>query len=142
MGSLFVQEADTATCRVCLVVKPVTEFYVDKSKRLGRRSDCKACCRARTREWYALNPRAWRRSRLRLDYGITPLQYQAMVVAQDGRCAICQDEPGPRLLSVDHDHETGAVRSLLCGRCNTGLGLFRDRPEVLRRAAEYLGGGA
>lgn len=69
-----------------------------------------------------------------------------MVVAQDGRCAICREEETAtargrvRSLAVDHDHETGAVRGLLCSRCNTALGLFRDNPALLLEAIAYLGG--
>jgi hypothetical protein len=79
-------------------------------------------------------------------FGITPEEYAAMVVAQDGRCAICREEETAtargrvRSLAVDHDHETGAVRGLLCSRCNTALGLFRDNPALLLEAIAYLGG--
>ena len=76
-------------------------------------------------------------------YGITPEQYDAMVAAQHGRCAICGRIPTGRppnghLLQVDHDHETGLVRGLLCLRCNRAIALLRDDPAVARRAAAYL----
>jgi hypothetical protein len=76
-------------------------------------------------------------------YGLTIAEYEAMVAAQDGRCAICGCRPdGPSYhtgrLHVDHDHATGRRRRLLCNGCNVGLGAFRDDPEVLRRAAEYI----
>lgn len=58
-----------------------------------------------------------------------------MLEAQDGVCAVCAVAPAAQ---VDHDHETGRVRELLCFNCNGGLGQFRDDPEVLRRAAEYV----
>jgi len=75
-------------------------------------------------------------------YGITVEQYDEMVEQQMGRCAICKlvehiDEPGKRL-HVDHCHETGAVRGLLCSKCNTGVMRSGVTPEILRRAAEYL----
>ena len=60
-----------------------------------------------------------------------------MVVAQRGVCAICL-VPGPE--HVDHDHKTGRVRAILCFNCNGGLGQFKDRPELLRRGADYLEG--
>jgi hypothetical protein len=71
--------------------------------------------------------------------GVTPEQYDEMLSAQGGTCAICEqvDHLGRRL-AVDHDHETGEVRGLLCGRCNTMLGQMNDDPELLRRAASYL----
>lgn len=77
-------------------------------------------------------------------YGLTVADYRAMFAAQDGNCAICgeaetaQREGRRQSLSVDHDHETGEVRGLLCLRCNTGLGLFLDDPLRLLAAIEYL----
>ena len=77
-------------------------------------------------------------------YGITPEEYRAMLAAQGGLCAVCGDEPPPggikasSRLHVDHDHATGKVRALLCTRCNRGIGYMRDRPDLLRLAAEYI----
>lgn len=79
-------------------------------------------------------------------YGLTGAQYNEMVIAQGGVCAVCgrpekQVHKGSgRLqnLTVDHDHETGAIRGLLCVLCNTMIGRSVDRPAVLRAAADYL----
>lgn len=77
-------------------------------------------------------------------YGLTPSQYDDLLASQDGCCAICGDPPDPNgvraasRLHVDHCHETGRVRGLLCVRCNPALGLFHDRPGLLRAAADYL----
>jgi len=68
-------------------------------------------------------------------YGLTQQQYDAMLAEQKGRCAICNEKAD---LVIDHDHEGGAVRGLLCYSCNIGLGFFKDRPVVLAAAAEYL----
>jgi hypothetical protein len=63
----------------------------------------------------------------------------ALASAQAGYCAICESELGPsRKTHIDHDHVTGAVRGLLCHRCNTGLGMFRDDADVLMSAVKYL----
>ena len=80
----------------------------------------------------------------RRHYGITPEQYEAMVEAVGGLCAICgQPERATRRgeirgLNVDHDHDTGAVRGLLCSNCNTAIGLLRDDPVRLQAAIVYL----
>lgn len=77
-------------------------------------------------------------------YGLTWDQYQAMLETQGGQCAICGATPDPNgikassRLHVDHDHETGKVRALLCNRCNQGIGYFRDDPGYMRRAAGYI----
>lgn len=79
---------------------------------------------------------------LRKAYGLTVEAYDALLIAQENRCAICgrgPDEAGwKKRLSVDHDHATGKVRGLLCNGCNVGLGSFRDTPALLLRAVDYL----
>jgi Recombination endonuclease VII len=87
-----------------------------------------------------LKQRKWR------EFGVDAQRYQDMLHEQNGCCAICrQPERAPdkasgkiRDLAIDHDHETGAVRALLCSSCNTALGLFRDDPALLGAAKEYL----
>ena len=74
---------------------------------------------------------------IRRKFGITEEQYLEMLQRQDGRCAICRLKFTVRL-HVDHCHETKAIRGLLCEKCNRGLGMFKDNPEALRRAANYL----
>ncbi len=73
-------------------------------------------------------------------YGVTLAEYDAMLEAQGGACAICGKAPGEegRRLAVDHDHETGEVRGLLCGKCNQGIGCLQDSAELARRAMMYL----
>jgi hypothetical protein len=77
-------------------------------------------------------------------YGITLEQYQEMLARQAGLCTLCGEPPDPdgikasSRLHVDHDHVTGAVRELLCNRCNMGVGYFRDDPDLLHAAAEYI----
>jgi len=62
-----------------------------------------------------------------------------MLDEQEGVCAICRRPPSAMThLAVDHDHSTGVVRGLLCGACNLGLGNFRDDPDLLWRANQYL----
>jgi hypothetical protein len=78
-------------------------------------------------------------------YRITTDDFEAMTLAQAGLCAICERpeeqvrKDGTSLpLSVDHCHRSNTIRLLLCGKCNRGLGLFRDDPDILRKAVEYL----
>jgi Recombination endonuclease VII len=72
-------------------------------------------------------------------YGLSLDAYTAILERQSGRCAICHDPASGELaLAADHDHATGAIRGLLCSRCNNGLGSFRDDSALLRTAAAYL----
>lgn len=77
---------------------------------------------------------------IRRVYGITQAEYDAMLEKQNGKCAICNntDEVEGRKLAIDHCHTTGRVRGLLCGKCNRGLGLFKDNPDLLLKAISYL----
>jgi hypothetical protein len=68
-------------------------------------------------------------------YGITARERSALLVAQDGLCAICYERPA---VTVDHDHETGRVRGMLCKGCNVALGVLGDSPEALRRVLDYV----
>ena len=85
-----------------------------------------------------------RNSQLKKLYGITHADYEALLESQGGVCAICgADSPrrvGRENLSVDHCHDTGKVRGILCEPCNIGLGRFDDDPKLLRSALEYLEG--
>jgi hypothetical protein len=81
--------------------------------------------------------RAHLESLLRITYGLTFDEYQAMAEAQGNRCAICRQEDTTRL-AIDHDHETGKVRGLLCRRCNIALGLLGDDASQVMAAAAYL----
>lgn len=113
-------------CSSCHEIKLA---HLEFSEKQGR---CKAC---RGPSGLTKRERATN-ARLRRDYGISLADYEAMLVAQDDRCAICGDSG--RRLSVDHDHETGVVRGLLCPNCNLGLGHFQDRPDLLRAAVDYI----
>lgn len=82
--------------------------------------------------------RAAHAARVQATYGLGPGEYDALMAAQGGVCAICGQSRRQRL-SVDHCHKTGVVRGLLCRLCNGRLlTAARDRPEVLRSAADYL----
>jgi hypothetical protein len=97
--------------------------------------------RAKLREYVESGQKAvWdRQSHLRRKYGITIEDYDRMFDAQHGVCAICNEpRPDERTLHVDHDHETGAVRGLLCFRCNNALGDLREDVDLFQAAADYL----
>ncbi len=79
---------------------------------------------------------------LKDSFNMTVDDYMAMYEKQNGQCAICgSDQNGSRKnFCIDHDHETGKVRGLLCHNCNVSVGLMKDSPSLLRQAAAYLEG--
>jgi hypothetical protein len=81
------------------------------------------------------------KSNLKRRYGMTVEEYEVFEEKQKSLCAICKQPENARYfrrLCVDHDHETGKIRGLLCHMCNTGLGKFADDVELLRAATIYL----
>lgn len=95
---------------------------------------------ARLREWRRKNPEAARakdvRARLMRKYGLTPAEVEEMRLSQGGRCLLC--DSAARELVVDHDHDTGAVRGMLCRSCNTIVGQVEMSPLIVERLVEYL----
>jgi Recombination endonuclease VII len=100
------------------------------------------------RERYNAKQRAYRRKNadkdreyhLQRQFGLTQAEYEQRLAAQDGSCAVCGNPPGKTSLHVDHDHDTGAIRGLLCMRCNNALGLFREQPRLLENGMCYVDG--
>jgi recombination endonuclease VII len=96
------------------------------------------------RRFYAnQDPEVRRRRRNLGKYRISASEYDDLLANQGGRCAICGNPPSGQgtsmaRLHIDHDHDTGRIRGLLCGRCNPGLGYFLDSPARLRVAADYI----
>lgn len=140
-------EEKTKRCNNCEQTLPVSNF----SKRLnGYQHLCKPCqsvyqknyVRRKNPAARAAANRKWRLGKL---FGITQEQFEQMLMAQNGVCAVCK-QPEKLVnktgnispLSIDHCHTTGQVRSLLCNRCNTTLGKVADDPNLLRGLADYL----
>lgn len=78
-----------------------------------------------------------REGHLRRKYGLTQNMFEALVLAQLGKCAVC-DANEATDLHVDHDHRTGKVRGLLCGKCNKAIGLMNDDPDLMMSAKRFL----
>lgn len=75
---------------------------------------------------------------LKRKYNMSLEQYGVMLKAQRGRCAICGNKPKTRSLHVDHDHNTGIIRGLLCYRCNYGFGFFRYTRSIYNGLISYV----
>lgn len=92
--------------------------------------------------WYQRHPEKTRVAKLRLRYGVTQEWFNDTLIAQGNKCAIClesfsSDQKATKP-NVDHDHETGKARGLLCQGCNQGIGSFKEDPKTLASAISYL----
>jgi len=137
------------TCKNCGQEKPLDQYYTHPKTKDRKGSWCKPCLHKRLAEkrkdpeQKELWKEYGRRSTLKKRYGITANEYDSMIEAQGGVCAICNTNtsggrgPGSRL-AVDHNHETGQVRALLCSMCNQGIGMFKENVEVMQKAIDYL----
>lgn len=148
----------TKVCTKCGVDQPLTHYYPHKGMSDGLKKECKTCRGEYSREYYQKNAervkaasRLWRErnpdkveaqrrvSRERnlnilYKYGLSQVQFEQMVLDQNGRCKICERA---KKLVVDHNHDTGEVRGLLCHGCNTGLARV-ENVEFRERALAYL----
>lgn len=133
------------SCSTCSVLKSLEDFKIDRRNRDGRSSNCRSCAQAATDRWKADHPDAvaahsratyFKHHERRLAenaerallarYGITQADYEIMLERQGGACAICKRPPGVKRLHVDHNHETGEVRGLLCLVCNMRLATLEN----------------
>lgn len=149
----------TKICNLCRERKSLGRFRKFSKGKYGRTARCKSCLNiiAKRKYWenpqkerdkksaqYYANPSAIRRLTLKKLYGITLEDYDALVLQQKGLCAICSKPPirnnqfkGEQLV-VDHNHNTGKVRALLCARCNLAIGQFKHDIGLLKKAINYL----
>lgn len=141
-------------CSKCWQLKPESEFYKRSTATDGLRSWCKLCCnkdnKNREHKYGEYRKQYYRdhkkegyersqKHQLKRKYNLTVKQYNQMAIDQGGTCAICgKTNANWHKLSVDHDHNTGEVRGLLCSKCNHTLGLINEDEKILKAMIEYL----
>jgi len=128
------KEVQTKYCPKCQIDKDASEFTKNKHQTDGLYPYCRECKYTHAQDDYRLN--GWGKH-LKRTYGITIEDYNALLEQQDGVCAICKNEH-EHALCVDHDHETGDIRGLLCKPCNVAIGNFKDDTRRLEEAIKYL----
>ena len=128
----------THPCPKCGQEKPSDNFYRYKKA-------CKSCLYANQRKYRNSRPNFHRVHNLKQRYGLSPDEYQSILANQNFTCAICEVEishaleyTAKRSVVVDHNHETGEVRGILCSKCNLVLGHARESTDILYRAIVYL----
>lgn len=132
-------------CKDCGETDPEQFVWVNdkrKSKPYQNRSTCRSCLNKRRNRWPTSHEKK-KGQHLNAKYGITLKDYYRLLNEQGGRCLGCGNfeadrKEGSRKWPVDHDHETGAVRGILCPGCNQALGLVKDSRETLKNLRRYL----
>lgn len=137
-------------CSKCGKEQPPSQFFPRGDAPHKLRSYCKTCHKAYKRDLYAKNPKHREMEYLggvRRKYGLSQEEYQALGESEDWRCAVCRRDPkaayadqtlNAQRLHVDHCHETGRVRGLLCGNCNRALGYIEGTPGGLDAFRAYI----
>lgn len=154
-------------CSKCASIKSADQFFNNQSRSDGLSGFCKQCqnvylaqhkdknkqrvqnyvknnpeiVKATKKRFYETNKEHLKDIELMKHYGISLTEYNQMLKEQNCVCAICKNPESSKRklsLSVDHDHKTGKIRGLLCGRCNRGLGYFKDNINFLTHAIKYL----
>lgn len=122
-------------CPRCGEIKINSGFPRNRSSSDGLAAYCKPCHNRVMREIAERLYGGNRNFLMKRRYGIDVPAFEEMARAQGGRCALCRRR---KAIHVDHDHETGRVRAILCFKCNSGLGKLSDDPNLVLRAVAYL----
>lgn len=120
-------ESGEKLCSICKHYKNESEFYNNKN---SKSSICKSCSHDRSKN-YNKNIGRYKK------YGITKVEFEEILNKQKNKCAICKNDL-KKEIHIDHSHNTGKVRGVLCGICNKGLGQFKDNIQNLKNAIKYL----
>ena len=126
-----------AKCGRCKEIKDKDQFYPNQN---GHRMQCKVCTLLLCRNWQTSpgGERKIRNAGFVRKYGITLEEYEAILVAQNYLCCICEIDLRTTKADTDHCHATGKVRGILCHNCNLAIGLLKDDPKFCISAGEYL----
>jgi hypothetical protein len=153
-------------CTKCQTTREDNEFYKQPAyggRKARKQSICKYCrCSSMkhkyendyqyrlnqinsSSDWQKNNQDKWKDKDLRIRYGIRLIEYRQMLESQNKVCAICGGPETRKAISgklcslhVDHNHENGQIRGLLCHHCNTGIGSFKESIELMKKAISYI----
>lgn len=125
-------------CNKCKKNTPLDDFFKSKKTKDGYKTTCKVCEKAGQKTKYSSE--YFKNKDLLRKYGISLDAYNTMLKKQGHKCKICgiHEKHCTKALAVDHNHETGSVRALLCHHCNAGLGYYKENQEFLLNAVDYL----
>jgi len=123
-------------CKQCRRLARNSYYANNRTQHAARNSDWKSKNPEYGQEWERTHRVSRQGIRRKSKYQITKDEYAQMLESQHGSCKICKTEM--KTICIDHCHETGKVRGLLCRKCNTGIGMLQDNLDIVQNAAEYL----
>lgn len=121
-------------CAKCNTLKSISEFWKHKYTKDKIHYWCKSCAKRSAPD----QAKAVRKHKLKKLYKISLEDFEMMYASQLGKCLICENYVSKDKICIDHDHESGKTRGLLCRKCNIGLGMFNDEESLLNNAASYI----
>ena len=129
----------TKNCRICKIEKPLYSFRKTRHSPMGRSNDCKECYNE-YRYGSTENKIKNRNKQRKFKHDLTAEEFKIMFDSQNGKCGVCETDMDflAKSTCVDHDHQTGLIREILCQKCNLGLGHFSDNIKNMRKAVAYL----
>lgn len=122
-------------CTQCKQEKPVSEYNKRLRSKDGLRNNCKDCDHKSEHRYRKQNPSQAALAAIRQKYGLQEHAYKEMLEKHNYQCDICESKTR---LCIDHCHKTGKIRGILCGKCNSGIGLLNDNIADLEKAIRYL----
>lgn len=131
---------ESKQCPRCRERKPPPEFHKATKSKDGRQAYCKPCSIEASSEYYQKRDKTKSHYRsLARRYDLTEEQYMVMLGEQGNVCRICEEPfPNTREQHLDHCHQTGVARGIVCAKCNVRISLFDKKPELLLRYYEYI----
>ncbi len=139
---------ETKICTMCGESRPLNAYRSRGGSQIHLlKSRCNTCMYQEHRRWTVENPEkvreyrekdSWTLAKRCARRGITPEQLVNRFERQECCCAICKQEIKISESAIDHNHQTGEFRGILCKQCNRALGMFQDNPKILQNALEYL----
>jgi len=134
---------ETKACSKCKKEKIISEFYSDISNPSGLHSHCKVCKNEASKIWKNNNPYKRKAHNIKTRYGLIYEDFIKMHELQDSKCPGCNEKISIIIGSenpavIDHNHETGDIRSLLCNKCNQVIGLVKEKQTTLENLSNYL----
>lgn len=132
-------------CSKCRLEKDQSLFSIDKSRRDGLQPRCKSCSALANKEYKARkDPRELKKNQykafIKHKYGVSVEWVEERLAAHNNKCKVCgaKMELHTNTVAIDHCHKTGEVRDIVCKKCNTAMGHFRDDPKLIAKAIDYL----